>query len=67
LEILACGWFKLDWFQIIVKGAGLEVKDDNGQFKDDADKALSKATKSGHEAVVKCALGYSDSSMQRDT
>ena len=50
LEISAYGWFKLDWFQIIVKGAGLEVKD--GQLEDDADKGV-KATEGGHEAVVK--------------
>jgi hypothetical protein len=37
----------------IVKGAGLRVKDGNGQLEEDVesrDKVLSKATKGGHEA-----------------
>ena len=29
------GWVKLDWFEKIVEGAGLEVKDGNGELAEE--------------------------------
>jgi origin recognition complex subunit 6 len=36
LEISTRGWLKLDWFENIIEGAGVGVKDDSGHVEDDA-------------------------------
>jgi origin recognition complex subunit 6 len=37
LEISTRGWLKLDWFENIIEGAGVEVTDNSGHVEDDAE------------------------------
>jgi ankyrin repeat protein len=51
LEISNHGWLKLDWFENIVEGAGLEVKEGNGQHEKQGESHLRTAKNGRNEAV----------------
>jgi origin recognition complex subunit 6 len=59
IQIPSRGWLELDWFENIVEGAGLEVKDGLGQNGHSVDAVLESMAEGGGVAkdVLQAGLG----------